>query len=221
MRPIYLTSPKKAEGTRPLPMIRFRIVAEQIDYQGCDTLVFTSKQAVRSAEAIDPAWKRLPCIAIGPATEREILALGGEVLHRPENYYGESLANDLVERFRNRRLLYLRPRKVSFDSKAFLAAAGIELTEQVIYETACRSYSPQEAPEKGAIIVFTSPSTIHCFLDNFAWDPSYGAVVIGRATLEHLPAGCDVTVAAEPTIDACLEAARSLQSSDKSCLESG
>ncbi|WP_456430495.1 uroporphyrinogen-III synthase [Nitratifractor sp.] len=211
MRPIYLTSPKKVEGTFLLPMIRFRIVADRIDYQECDTLIFTSKQAVRSAEAIDPSWKRLPCVAIGPATEREILALGGEVLHRPENFYGESLAQDLVERFRDRRLLYLRPRKVSFDSKAFLAEAGIELKEQVIYETACRSYSPKEAPPKGAIVVFTSPSTIHCFLENFDWDPSYSAVVIGKATLEHLPSGCDVTVAAEPTIDACIEAARSLQ----------
>ncbi len=211
MRPIYLCSPKQREGTIPLPMIHFRLVADRIDYQGCDTLLFTSKQAVLSAEAIDPEWKRLPSVAIGPATERQILGLGGRVLHRPERFYGEELAKDLVERFRDRRLLYLRPREVSFDSKAFLAGAGIGLKEQILYETDCRDYGPEDAPVDGAIVVFTSPSTIHCFLRNFSWKESYTAVVIGTATLEHLPPGCDYRIASEPSIDACLEAATGLR----------
>jgi len=211
MRPIYLCSPKEREGTIPLPMIRFRLVANRIDYQGCDTLLFTSKQAVLSAEAIDPEWKRLPAVAIGPATERQIRELGGRVLHRPRRFYGEELAKDLVNRFRDRRLLYLRPREVSFDSKAFLARAGIELKEQILYETDCRDYGPEKAPVDGSIVIFTSPSTIHCFLRSFPWKESYTAVVIGTATLEHLPRGCDYRVATEPSIDACLDAAKCLQ----------
>jgi len=183
-------------------------VADRIDYGDSNTLIFTSKQAVLSAEAIDPAWKRLPAVAVGPATERQIRELGGEVLHRPSRFYGESLAEDLVKLFRERRLLYLRPREVSFDSRAFLEAAGIAVREQVIYETACREYDPRQAPPPGSVIVFTSPSTIRCFLRNFAWDPAYTAVVIGTATLEHLPSGCRVRIAREPSIPACLEAAR-------------
>ena len=204
---IYLTSPLKREGTRSLPMIAFELTAERIDYQGCDTLLFTSKQAVRSAEAIDPEWKRLPAVAIGPATEREILALGGRVLHRPKRFYAKELANDLAELFRERSLLYLRPEKVSFDTRGFLERAGIGLKEQIIYRTLCCRYDATEAPEAGSIIVFTSPSTIHCFLENFSWDESYTAVVIGEATLEHLPSGVRYAVAGEPSIDACLQKA--------------
>ena len=212
--PIYLTSPLSKEGVVPLPMIRFEIVADRIDYQGCDTLMFTSKQAVVSAEAIDPGWKALPAVAIGPATAAQIRKLGGEVLHQPREFYGKNLAEDLIKLFRERRLLYLRPEKISFDSRGFLAKAGIELREQVIYRTACRSYRSGEAPPPGAVIVFTSPSTIHCFLENFGWRPDYKAVVIGRATREHLPEDCEHAVADRPSIDACLEKARTIASKE-------
>ena len=210
MRPICLTSPKEAEGAISLPMIRFRLVADRIDYQGCDTLLFTSKQAVVSAESIDPGWKKYPAIAIGPATAKQIEALGGRVLHRPDNFYGRELADDLIRLFRERKLLYLRPRKVSFDSRKYLASAGIELKEQILYETSCHRYEREKKPPEGSIVVFTSPSTIHCFLENFAWESDYTAVVIGRATLEHLPEGCDYRIADEPTIAACMEMARRL-----------
>jgi len=212
MRPVYLTSPLSREGTLPLPMIRFELVADRLELEGVDTLVFTSKQAVESAEAIDPSWKRLPAIAIGPATAARIRRLGGEVLHQPANFYGQSLARDLAELFHGRKLLYLRPEKVSFDSRAFLARAGIELREQVIYRTSCRRYRPDEAPPPGAVIVFTSPSTIHCFLENFPWLESYRAVVIGEATREHLPEGCRYAVARTPSIDACVSRAEELAS---------
>jgi len=194
----------------PLPMIDFRLLVSSIDYQGCDTLMFTSKQAVESAEQIDPEWKRLPTIAIGAATARKIEALGGTVLYHPASFYGEALAADVLERFRERRVLYLRPRTVSFDSQGFLARAGYTLHEQVIYETFCQEHPPQAKPPSGAIVIFTSPSTIHCFRERFGWEASYTAVVIGHATLEHLPEGADYVVAKTPLIDACIEAAKKI-----------
>ena len=204
MRPVYLCSPKRHPDAIPLPMIHFEIVADRLEYQGCDTLMFTSKQAVLSAEAIDPGWKRLPALAIGPATARQIESLGGKVLHRPEHFYGEVLAEDLRRLFADRKILYLRPREISFDSRSYLEKAGIELKEQILYETKCRSYEASDAPSPGAVIVFTSPSTIHCFLKNFSWDASYTAVVIGKATLKHLPQGAKSVIAEVPTIDACM-----------------
>jgi uroporphyrinogen-III synthase len=209
-RVIYLTSPVARQGVLSLPMIDFRLTADAIDYQGCDTLMFTSKQAVVSAEAIDPNWKKLPTIAIGKATAGQIESLGGRVLYHPESFYGQVLAADVLNRFRDRQVLYLRPQTVSFDSKDFLARSGYTLTEQVIYETFCRPHPADARPQKGAIIIFTSPSTIHCFLGQFGWEESYTAVVIGRATLEHLPEGADYAVADTPLIAACVQTAKKL-----------
>ena len=209
-RPIYLLSPLSREGVRPLPMIRFESLAERIDFSGCDTLMFSSKQAVVTAEAIDPEWKKIPVVAIGPATRREVEALGGQVVFHPANYYGEDLAEDIARFFQDRHILYLRPETISFDSRAFLQKRGIVLQEQIIYKTSCRHYAPSEQPPDSSIIVFTSPSTIHCFLENFTWLASYTAVVIGHSTEAHLPEKCDFVVADTPLIDSCIEKAMNL-----------
>jgi len=212
-RVIYLLSPTPKAETVSLPMIRFSRVADSIDFTHCDTLMFTSKQAVVTADQIDKGWKEYPCIAIGGATKKQIEVLGGKVIYYPKSYYGETLSQDIIRYFSQRKILYLRPREVSFDSKAFLQKSGIDLQEQVIYETGCISYRENEKPVEKAIIIFTSPSTIHCFLKNFTWEESYTAVVIGKATKVHLPENASYVVAEEPLISSCIEKAKFLQES--------
>jgi len=209
-RAIYLLSPTVREGTLSLPMIHFKTVADMIDFSSCDTLMFTSKQAVVTADMIDERWKRYPCMAIGEATKQQIEMLGGEVLYRPKSFYGKTLSQEIATHFASRKILYLRPKEVSFDSKGFLEKEGIVLEEQIIYETGCLEYQAEQKPVKNAIIIFTSPSTIHCFLKNFEWDKSYTAVVIGDATKVHLPKGANYEVAEEARIASCIEKAKSL-----------
>jgi len=207
---IYLLSPSAREGTISLAMITFSITAKSIDFSKSDTLIFTSKQAVLTANSIDETWKNYPCIAIGPATKKQIESLGGQVIYFPKEFYGESLSADIVSFFSDKKLLYLRPKEISFDSKGFLKKEGIDLEEQIIYETTCIEYTQEQKPSKDAIIIFTSPSTIHCFLKNFAWDESYTAVVIGKATKVHLPPNAHFVVADEPSIAACIKKAQTI-----------
>lgn len=209
---IYLLSPISREGTIHLPMIRFSLLTSTIDLSICDTLMFTSKQAVRSAEALNPEWKKYPCLAIGSATAKEIESLGGKVDYQPKSFYGETLSQDIITQFHDKKILYLRPKEISFDSKDFLSKEGLEIEEQIIYETSCIRYNKKDKPGKNAIIIFTSPSTIHCFLQNFEWDESYTAIVIGEATRIHLPTDARYEVADKPLIDACIEKAKSVAS---------
>jgi len=90
---------------------------------------------------------------------------------------------------------------------------GIDLQEQIIYETSCVKYAKEQKPKEGAVIIFTSPSTIKCFFKNFEWDSSYLAVLIGHATREHFPKYCRYVVADEPLIDACVEKAKEIKES--------
>ena len=212
---IYLLSPTPKEGTIALPMIRFQASVEKIAYGECDTLLFTSKQAVLEAEMIDPKWKRLPCIAVGSATQKQIESLGGQVIYCPESYYGKQLAKDIVLNFRDKKILYLRPKEVSSDIKSYLLKEGIDINEQIIYETSCIVYNKSQAPLKNSVIIFTSPSTVHCFLKNFEWDESYQAVVIGESTKSHLVPNMKYTVADKPLIDACIQKAKSLYSEER------
>lgn len=211
-RSIYLLSPKAKKGVLSLPMITFKSTAKRIDFSACDTLMFSSKQAVITAESIDPEWKTIPAIAVGPATKKQIEILGGEVIFYPQNFYGEQLAEDIASFFNDRNILYLRPKIIIFDSRGYLAKRGITLQEQIIYETSCLHYAREDQPPESSVIIFTSPSTIRCFLENFEWLSSYTAVVIGQSTKMHLPKECDFAVADQPLIDACIEKALELQS---------
>jgi len=207
---IYLLSPLQKEGCIHLPMIAFSLIEEDLDFASYDLLMFTSKQAVKSAETLNPKWKEIPCLAIGGATADEIKRLGGKVFYQPESFYAKSLNQDIVTTFEDKKILYLRPKEVSFNSKMFLSQAGIKLYEKSIYETSCISYNKETAPGKNAIIIFTSPSTIYCFLKNFDWDASYRAVVIGEATKEHLPSGVHYDIADLPRIDSCIAKAKQI-----------
>lgn len=208
---IYLLSPTAREGTLHLPMIQFETIGNSIDFTQSDTLLFTSKQAVKSVEMIDPNWKLLPSVAIGSETKKEIEKYGGEVIHASQSFYGESLVQDIAKRFAEKRFLYLRPEKVSSDLKEMLSEKGIIISEQVIYQTRCIPYTAKDRPVKSACVIFTSPSTIRCFLKNFSWDESYTAIVIGEKTVKHLPTNAKYVVAAEPTIDSCIQKAKVLE----------
>jgi uroporphyrinogen-III synthase len=212
---IYLLSPLKKEGAESLPMISFTITKESIDFSTSDTLMFTSKQAVVSANSIDEKWKEYPCIAIGSATKKKIEALGGEVICSPKEFYAESLAKDIQNYFADKKLLYLRPKMVSFDSKGYLAKSGIALEEQIIYETSCISYIKKKKPIENAVVIFTSPSTIKCFFKSFEWDESYMAVLIGHATQKYLPRECKYVVADEPLITSCIKKAKEVEENRK------
>lgn len=191
-------------------MIAFSLVASSLDFSACDTLMFTSKQAVVSAEKIDENWKKIPCIAIGGATKKKIEELGGEVIYHPKEFYGEALAKDIKNFFANRKILYLRPKVVSFDSRAYLLKHNIELQEQIIYETSCQTHKDRVL-EENAIVIFTSPSTIECFFKSFRWHKSYTAILIGNATKQHLPQECRFVIADEPLIDACVKKAKEVE----------
>ncbi|MDQ7047973.1 MAG: uroporphyrinogen-III synthase [Sulfurovum sp.] len=116
---IYLLSPNAKEGCLHLPMIVFSIVKQNLTFEGYELLMFTSKQAVISAERLNPKWKDIPCLAIGSATAKQIETLGGTVAYQPKSFYGEALNQDIVTKFKEKKILYLRPKQVSFDSKGF------------------------------------------------------------------------------------------------------
>lgn len=210
-REIYLLSPTPKEGAISLPMIEFSQIAQDIDFSTCDTLMFTSKQAVITLDNIDKRWRDIPSIAIGKATKNQIEKLGGEVIYQPKHFYGEELAKDIELFFKNRKILYIRPRIVSFDSKAYLMKKNILLNEEIIYETNCIRYNQSSKPPQSSIIIFTSPSTIKCFLENFKWLDSYTAIVIGNSTKIHLPPNAKYLVADEPLINSCIKKAYEFQ----------
>jgi len=206
---IYLLSPKVYEQTVSLPIIGFKKVVDKLDFGDRDTLLFTSKQAVVYTNELNKNWKNYKILAVGKATANMAKELGAKNIYHPKEFYGRVLANDIINSFSNSKILYIRPKVVSFDSKDFLSKHNIDIKEVVIYETNCITYKNIKL-KKDSVIIFTSPSTIKCFFKSFKWDESFTAVVIGKSTLEHIPEGINVVVSNEATIPSCIKTAKSV-----------
>ena len=207
---IYLLSPTPYHACVHLPMITFHPLLDRIAFGDADALLFTSKKAVEFVNAIDKRWREYPSFAVGKATARTIEALGGRVEYCPENFYGKQLSRDIATHFRDRTILYLRPKRVAFDIASALQEQGVRVLEQIVYETRCVDYSEVKKPPKGAIILFTSPSTVRCFMRHFTWDPSYTAVAIGETTRRALDGIDRIIVSERPTIEACVAKAQEI-----------
>jgi len=212
-REIFLCSPKKVEGINALPMIEFKRLKNNISLKEYDSIIFTSKQAIIFTNEITKEWLDKKILAVGTATAKLAKELGAKDIYYPKEFYGKELAKDITEKFKNSKVLYIRPKVVSFDSKSFLEKAGIFIEEVILYETICKGYSNIQLP-KGSIIVFTSPSTIECFFKSFKWDSSFLAVVIGKSTLQKLPKNIIAYIAKMQTIDSCIEKAIEISSTN-------
>ncbi len=188
MAPIYILSDTHVPGARSLPCIRHRYLHPSISFETYDYLVFTSKNAVIAIDSFTSAWKKIPALAIGKATARAIEERDGTLTMVASSFYGEDFAKEISQKFSaSKKFLYLRAKTVSTDVAKLLQNHGFIVDEAIVYETECVECDSLQAPEKGAYILFSSPSTVDCFFRCFLWDISYRAVAIGKKTAAALP----------------------------------
>lgn len=206
---IYLCSPKVAEGTVALPVIKFALLKSSIYLDNYDTLICSSKQTLLFLNDITKEWREKTILAVGSQTAKVAKELGAKDIFFPKEFYGEELAKDIIKNFSDRKILYVRAKVVSFDAKAFLDQEGVFIDEVVLYKTSCIEYQDYKLA-KNSIIIFTSPSTIECFFKSFQWQNEYRAVAIGKKTMQYLPKHINATLAKEPTIASCIETAQNL-----------
>jgi uroporphyrinogen-III synthase len=214
-RPIYLTSitPANDPDIVELPLLRTTYFDTPLPLEAYDGLILTSKQAVEAVERIDPAWKKLPVLCVGKATQRRAEALGATVLERSDGY-GAGLYDIVKARHADRRWLYARPKVVASDFAERLRADGIDIGEAIVYETGCAPETPEIVLPSDAILIFTSPSSLKCFQQHFRIEKTHDVVVIGRTTAAALERHPRIHLASEPGVAACVTLAKTLGSVD-------
>ncbi len=202
---IYLLNNEKYAGVENYPVISFSPLISSINLRDIDYLIFTSKNAVRITDSITNEWKKLPSIAIGEATANEIKKLGGKIEYISNSGYGENLAKEIDEIYKNKTFLWLRPKKVVTNLKELIK--NNYLKEEIIYETICNK--PQNQIKKPAIVIFTSPSTVKCFakIENFE---NITPIAIGKKTKEALEkyTSSKILLPKKPNIKECINLAK-------------
>lgn len=90
---------------------------------------------------------------------------------------------------------------------------GKKIDEAIIYETSCNSQMEMVPIADDGILIFTSPSSIECFLQRYSFHSSHSVVVIGKTTQNALPSSIESFMAETTTIEACVKRAREIANS--------
>jgi len=207
---IYLFSDKAYEGVVHLPLFEIVFDPTPIDLEGFDAVIFTSKNSVKALERCGASWQDKDAYAIGEGTATFIQNCGGNLVFTCKRSYGDEFAKAVIPLVEGKKIFFPRAKEVASSLFDILRANKIDIEQRIVYETKCIHYPLTKAPVKEAKLIFTSPSTVHCFLENFAWDESYSAIVIGEKTASALPQNVKITVSQTQSIEHCIALAKAL-----------
>ncbi len=207
---IYLLNDDKYEGVTNLPVIKINFFNKKIDLSQYDALIFTSKNGVRAIEKIDRQWRGKEIYSIGKGTSKEIQKYDANLAYTAKNSYGDMFASEIKEKLKDKKVLFLRAKEVTSKLNQILLEAGINLKEEIVYETTCRAYKQDKSSFDDAVVIFTSPSTIKCFFKNFNWTSTCRAVCIGKVTAKAMPENIKYALSKQQTIQSCIELAKSI-----------
>ena len=205
MAKIYLLSNQKYTCVENLEVFQIEYIKSSIDLLKYDALIFTSKNAIYSLDSFNKNWKNIDSYAIAPKTSEIIKKLGGKVVFTGITSHGNEFAQELINLLKNKKVLYVRALKTVSDLVEILKQNKILIDELVAYKTSCKK--SEILLEDNSIFIFTSPSSVECFFNQYSWKNSYKAIVIGKTTAKYLPKEVNYTISSETSIDECINLA--------------
>jgi len=207
--PIFLFSKTPHPDVTHIPVLETHFLQPYIDYSRYDAIVVTSKQAVTALEKISAEWRALPVLTVAAKTAETVRKANGRLLETGDGY-GDSLSEIIIHKYGSYRWLYPRPNVVASDFKERVAKAGVKIDDVVVYETLCNKECQKLKLPDDAVLVFTSPLTIVCFLQFFTLKASHKVVVIGKTTAKALPRHLKYRMPEEPSVEASVQLAQTL-----------
>ncbi|NPA55799.1 MAG: uroporphyrinogen-III synthase [Epsilonproteobacteria bacterium] len=207
---IYLLSNQSYDGVINLPSIKIEFIQKPIELD-VDYLLFTSKNGVIGLDQNTDNWQKIPALCIGEATANKVKELGGEVRYVAKKNYGDEFAKEIITHIPPSRILFPKAKEIVSDIVNILQNANFLIKEEVVYHTICNTIS--SIPDEG-IFIFTSPSTVKCFLKQVTWKDTYQAIAIGEKTAQAFPHQ-NIIVSATQSITACIKIAKNLLQTQK------
>ncbi len=208
MPKIYLLNNQKHSGVENLEVFQIEYIQSEIDLLKYDALIFTSKNAVYSLDSFNKNWKNIDSFVIAPKTANIIKQKGGKVAFTGITSHGDEFAQELITLLKNKKILYIKALKTVSNLVKILKENDILIDELITYKTSCKKSNI--SLEDNSIFIFTSPSSVECFFNQYKWKNNYKAIVIGKTTAKYLPKELDYTVSSETSIDECINLAKQI-----------
>jgi uroporphyrinogen-III synthase len=208
---IFTLGDKKVQNAKSLPVYKINYLESDIDFTKYDALVFTSKNSVMAIDSFNKNWRSIPAYTIASGTAKTVKRLGGKLKFVGITKHGNEFASELVGELDGKKVLYLRGKTVVSNLIEILDNAKINCDNVVVYENVCNTDLKIKELPLNSYIIFSSPSTIDCFLKNFEWKPSYKAISIGHTTAKYFPEYINPIISYTTSIDSCVNKAIELE----------
>jgi len=210
-KPIYLFSISSHPDAISINSLSVDFLQPVIDFSDYDYLIITSKQASKALSYYDSdIYLKRPALCVSKQSALSYEALGGEVLDIGAGY-GDTLEAKIRTFPKTTKWLYLRAKVVASDFVQKCQKDGYNIDEAVVYSSDCSQEIIDVDVKEGSTLIFTSPSSLHCFLKTHHIDKKSRVIVIGKTTAKALPEGIHYSISKETTIQSCMELAQSYE----------
>lgn len=206
MSKIYLLSNQKYPDVQNIEVFNIEYIKSDIELSSYDALIFTSKNAVYSLNSFNQNWKNIDSYSIAPKTAQTVKELNGKVVFTGITSHGNEFAQELITLLKNKKVLYIKALKTVSNLVEILRNNEILIDELVTYKTSCKKSNI--SLEDNSIFIFTSPSSVECFFNQYSWNDSYKAIVIGKTTAKYLPKNVNCIISSQTSIDECINLAK-------------
>lgn len=209
-KPIYLFSISSHPNAISVNSLSITFFKPSIDFSNYDYFIITSKQAsealkqYKKEEYLD---KKALCVSVASAKSYE--NLGANVLDIGAGY-GDDLVDKIKTYPKATQWLYLRAEKVASDFVKQCQKDGFNIDEAIIYRSDCSQEILDAKVEDNSILIFTSPSSINCFLKTHTISKESRIIVIGKTTAKAVPKDIEYILSNETTIKSCMQIALTL-----------
>ncbi|QOP41927.1 uroporphyrinogen-III synthase [Sulfurimonas marina] len=207
---IYLFSTSSYSDTIHINSLDTTFFKPEIDFSQYDYLIVTSKQIAKALQQYDKAsYIDIPALCVSAQSAKSFESIGGKVLQIGAGY-GDNLSKIIQTYPKEKSWLYLRAKEVASSFVEETKSEGYMIDEAIVYETACSNEIQKSEPENDAILIFTSPSSVKCFLENHSLYKTQKIIVIGKTTAKALPPRVEFIISQETTIASCVKIAKKL-----------
>ncbi len=209
-KPIYLFSISSHQDATSINSLSIDFLKPKIDFSKYDYLIITSKQSSEALKQYDSSeYVTKPALCVSKQSALSYKALGGKVLDIGGGY-GDNLISNIKKFPLDTKWLYLRAKVVASDFAELCKNNGYHIDESIVYESDCSQEILNVEVKDESILIFTSPSSLHCFLKTHLISPQSKIIVIGKTTAKAVPKGIDYYLSNETTIDSCMKLALKL-----------
>jgi uroporphyrinogen-III synthase len=207
---IYLFSTSTHPDAININSLSIKLLKPQIDFSKYDYLLLTSKQAINALKQYDSKeYLQKEALCISQKTASFFEEVGGVVLEIGDGY-GDNLSEKIKNYPKSIKWLYIRAKEVATDFATICKNSGYYIDEVVGYESLCSQEILRADIEKESVLIFTSPSSVRCFLKTHSIDKSSKVIVIGKTTAKALPNGTDFSISKQKSIESCIEIAKTI-----------